>query len=49
MNRRGAVIFDVGAKQHPVHALYEATGYHRITGFSIYRDSPGNRTYGKNL
>jgi GNAT superfamily N-acetyltransferase len=43
------VILDVGAKQHPAHALYEAVGYHRIPGFSIYRDSPGNRAYGKDF
>lgn len=43
------IILDVGRKQHAAHALYEATGYHRIPGFSIYRDIPGNRAYAKDL
>lgn len=42
------IIIDVGSKQPAAHALYEAAGYHRIPGFSIYRDSPGNRAYAKN-
>jgi GNAT superfamily N-acetyltransferase len=43
------IILDVGGKQSPAHALYEEVGYHRISGFSIYRDRPGNRAYGKTL
>ncbi len=43
------VILDVGSKQHAAHALYEAAGYHRIPGFSIYRDRPGNRAYAKDF
>jgi len=43
------VILDVGSKQHAAHALYEAMGYHRVPGFSIYRDRPGNRAYAKDL
>jgi GNAT superfamily N-acetyltransferase len=44
-----ATILDTGSKQHSAHALYESCGYHRTTGFSIYRDKPGNRAYRKNL
>lgn len=43
------IILDVGSKQPAAHGLYEAAGYHRISGFSIYRDSPGNRAYAKDL
>jgi GNAT superfamily N-acetyltransferase len=43
------IILDVGAKQHAAHSLYEAGGYHRIPGFSIYHDRPGNRSYAKSL
>lgn len=43
------IILDVGSKQPAAHALYEAAGYHRIPGFSIYRDKPGNRAYAKDL
>lgn len=42
-------ILDVGSKQHAAHTLYETSGYHRIPGFSIYRDRPGNRAYAKDL
>lgn len=42
-------ILDVGSKQPAAHALYESCGYSRIPGFSIYRDRPGNRAYGKDL
>lgn len=45
----GRLILDVGSKQPAAHALYESAGYHRIPGFSIYRDRPGNRAYGKDL
>lgn len=43
------VVLDVGAKQATAHQFYEAAGYHRIPGFSIYRDRPGNRAYAKIL
>ena len=43
------VVLDTGRKQAAAHALYEARGYHRIPGFTIYRDSPGNRAYAKLL
>lgn len=43
------VVLDVGRKQGAAHTLYELVGYHRIPGFSIYRDKPGNRAYGKDL
>lgn len=42
-------ILDVGGKQRAAHALYEAMGFQRIRGFSVYRDHPGNRAYGKEL
>lgn len=41
------VVLDTGRKQFPAHALYEKSGYHQIPGFTIYRDSPGNRAYAK--
>lgn len=43
------IILDVGGKQSAAHALYEKQGYHRIPGFTIYREKPGNRAYGKSL
>ena len=43
------VVLDVGRKQGVAHGLYESNGYRRIPGFTIYRDSPGNRAYGKPL
>lgn len=43
------LILDVGRRQQPAVALYEASGYHRIPGFSIYRDRPNNRAYAKDL
>ncbi|WP_216917636.1 GNAT family N-acetyltransferase [Nocardia noduli] len=42
-------ILDCGSKQSPAHALYESCGYVRIESFSIYKDKPGNRAYGKPL
>lgn len=42
-------VLDVGRKQDAAHTLYELVGYRRIPGFSIYRDRPGNRAYGKDL
>jgi len=44
-----AAVLDCGSKQEPAHALYESCGYHRIESFSIYKDKPGNRAYGKSL
>lgn len=43
------VILDTGSKQPEAHRLYESCSYHRIPGFSIYRDRPGNRAYAKDL
>lgn len=43
------VVLDVGDRQEAALAFYETRGYHRIPGFSIYRDAPGNRAYGKLL
>jgi GNAT superfamily N-acetyltransferase len=43
------VVLDTGRKQFAAHALYEGGGYHQIPGFTIYRDSPGNRAYAKDL
>jgi GNAT superfamily N-acetyltransferase len=43
------VVLDTGRKQVAAHALYEGGGYHQIPGFTIYRDSPGNRAYAKDL
>jgi GNAT superfamily N-acetyltransferase len=45
----GQVVLDTGRKQFAAHALYEGCGYHQIPGFTIYRDSPGNRAYAKDL
>ncbi|MGN2636516.1 GNAT family N-acetyltransferase [Nocardia takedensis] len=42
-----AAILDCGSKQSPAHALYERCGYVRVASFSIYKDKPGNRAYGK--
>ncbi|WP_084520172.1 GNAT family N-acetyltransferase [Nocardia mexicana] len=44
-----AAILDTGSKQVAAHALYEACGYRRTTGFSMYKDRPGNRAYRKEL
>ncbi|MBN1174102.1 MAG: GNAT family N-acetyltransferase [Micromonosporaceae bacterium] len=43
------VVLDTGSKQDAAHCLYESAGYHRIPGFTIYRDRPGNRAYAKSL
>jgi GNAT superfamily N-acetyltransferase len=43
------LVLDVGAKQPDAHQFYEAAGYHRIAGFTIYRNKPGNRAYAKTL
>jgi GNAT superfamily N-acetyltransferase len=43
------IVLDTGRKQDAAHGLYESCGYHRIPGFTIYRDVPGNRAYGKDL
>lgn len=43
------VVLDAGRKQLAAHALYEGGGYHQIPGFTIYRDSPGNRAFAKDL
>ncbi|WP_157777524.1 GNAT family N-acetyltransferase [Nocardia terpenica] len=44
-----SIILDTGSKQAAAHALYEANGYRRTAGFSIYKDRPGNRAYRKQL
>jgi len=43
------VILDVGGRQATAHAFYESQGYERVPGFSMYRDVPGNRAYGKRV
>ncbi len=43
------IVLDVGSKQIAAHRFYEKQGYHRIPGFTIYKDKPGNRAYGKTL
>jgi GNAT superfamily N-acetyltransferase len=44
-----AAILDTGSKQAAAHTLYEACGYQRTSGFSIYKDRPGNRAYLKEI
>jgi GNAT superfamily N-acetyltransferase len=43
------VVLDTGSKQEAAVALYTATGYHQIPGYSVYCDSPCNRAYAKEL
>ncbi|MBF6254489.1 GNAT family N-acetyltransferase [Nocardia farcinica] len=42
-------ILECGSKQAPAHALYGICGYVGIESFSICKDRPGSRAYGKPL
>jgi GNAT superfamily N-acetyltransferase len=43
------LILDTGAQQPEAIALYEYAGFKPIPSYSIYRDSPHNRAFGKAL
>lgn len=43
------VLLETGVAQPEAIGLYEAAGYTRVPGFGLYRDSPNNRCYGKDL
>lgn len=43
------VLLETGVAQPEAIGLYESAGYTRVPGFGLYRDSPNNRCYGKDL
>jgi GNAT superfamily N-acetyltransferase len=43
------VLLETGTGQPEAIALYESAGYSRVPGFGLYRSSPNNRCYGKDL
>jgi GNAT superfamily N-acetyltransferase len=43
------VLLETGVAQPEAIGLYEAAGYARVPGFGLYRNSPNNRCYGKEL
>lgn len=43
------VLLETGIAQPEAIGLYESAGYARVPGFGLYRDSPNNRCYGKDL
>ena len=43
------IILETGTAQPEAIALYASSGYLPIPGFGLYRDSPNNRCYGKEL
>lgn len=43
------LVLDTGSKQTEAMALYESAGFEPIPGYSIYRCSPHNHAYGKDL
>jgi GNAT superfamily N-acetyltransferase len=43
------MVLETGSKQPEAIALYESSGYVPIPGFGLWKDSPGNRCYGKPL
>jgi GNAT superfamily N-acetyltransferase len=45
----GRVLLETGTGQPEAIALYESSGYTRVPGFGLYRSSPNNRCYGKDL
>ncbi|MBI3689106.1 MAG: GNAT family N-acetyltransferase [Actinobacteria bacterium] len=42
-------VLNTGDRQPEAIALYESAGYHAVSGFGTYRDSPSTRFYGKPL
>lgn len=43
------VVLETGMRQPEAIALYRSSGYAPIPGFGHYRDSPGNRCFGKDV
>ncbi len=43
------VLLETGVAQPEAIGLYESAGYARVPGFGLYRDSPDNRCYAKDL
>ncbi len=43
------MVLETGSQQPEAIGLYESSGYVPIPGFGLYKDSPGNRCFGKSL